>query len=389
MPNLIFSERFGGINIKIKTIFNNNDILSDEAFQFYCFRIVSIQDRVPLEGIPSCAGSLDTRLIPSVMTIDFPLSNYPVLRTTDVTAIEDFMPKYHGGEALKIDQTPADQEAIVNWVSLGQSQYGVSAFGRGVTLKYPESDFLRVKIALAGQFIVSSKGATTRVDVNTGSISTGAITTESSTDVTILSYLVSKKHLSEKLMMLNDGLPSGVLDFHHRLDLTTLVGQNFLHTMRSMLALLSETTNATTVGLIKELEQALITALLLAAPLSIPSIANLGTRSVAPARVRRAEAFLVENWRIPFDAKNVAEAAGTSPRNLFRLFREFRGYTPLEFLKRLRLERAFARLRLGVDDASVTDIALDCGWNSASHFSKDFRENFGLTPSAVRRKAQD
>ena len=258
-----------------------------------------------------------------------------------------------------------------------------------MSLKFPETEFLRVKLVLAGQLLVSSRGETLRVDANAGSISTGGVALESTADAAILTYLVSKKVLSEKLAALNDGLSPGDLDFHHRLDLTTLVGQNFLHTMRSMLTLLSQSETAAKAGLLAELEQALIAALLLASPLPTPSISNGAIKSVAPARVRRAEAFLVENWRTPFDAGLVAEAAGTSPRNLFRLFREFRGYTPLEFLKKLRLERAFARLRLSDQGVSVTEIALDCGWNSSSHFSKDFRDNYGLTPSDVRRKAQD
>ncbi len=342
-----------------------------------------------IDGLPSCAGTFDARLTPSVMIIDCPLNNYPALRTTDAATIREFVTSHHGGEVIMVGDAPAGDEAIVNWVSLAHTRYGYSAYGRAMSIVFPETDFLRVKLVLAGHLMVSSRGSTTRVDHSAGSISTGAVAVESSPDAAILTYLVSKRLLTEKLEALNDGPALGDLDFHHRLDLTTLVGQNFLHTMRSMLALLSQTEPVAPAGLIEELERALITALLIASPLPTPSIATVAAKSVAPARVRRAEAFLVENWRRAFDAELVAEAAGTSPRNLFRLFREFRGYTPLEFLKRLRLERALARLRASGDSVSVTEIALDCGWNSSSHFSKDFRDNYGLTPSEVRRKAQD
>lgn len=323
------------------------------------------------------------------MITNCPLSNHPVLRTTEPETIKEFIASFQGGEVLRIDETPGDIVARVNWVSMGQSQYGLSEFGRAISMKFPGTDFLRVKLALAGNLMVTCHRETKRVDVTTGSISTGAVTVDCSSDAAILTYLVSKRLLAERLAALNDGAVLGELDFHHRLDLTTLVGQNFLHTLRSMLTLLSQSGPGAPVELLEELEQALITALLLASPLSTPSIATVAAKSVAPGRVRRAEAYLVENWRAAFDAALVADAAGTSPRNLFRLFREFRGYTPLEFLKKLRLERALARLRLSDDGVNVTEIALDCGWNSSSHFSKDFRDHYGLTPTEARRKAQD
>ncbi|MCA1323156.1 AraC family transcriptional regulator [Herbaspirillum sp. alder98] len=81
----------------------------------------------------------------------------------------------------------------------------------------------------------------------------------------------------------------------------------------------------------------------------------------------------------------VARTMGISPRLLHRLF-ERRGLRYGSYLLERRLERAHAELgnprhaRL-----SVADIAYRCGFNNASHFSRAFRQRYGLSPSAVRQ----
>ena len=56
--------------------------------------------------------------------------------------------------------------------------------------------------------------------------------------------------------------------------------------------------------------------------------------------------------------------------------------TPTRYYLELRLNRA--RLLLLQTDISVLDVALACGFVSASHFSKCYREQFDKTPRAER-----
>lgn len=71
-----------------------------------------------------------------------------------------------------------------------------------------------------------------------------------------------------------------------------------------------------------------------------------------------------------------------------RLVFQSAGESLSDFLIRRRLERA-AQLLRSEDHAaqSVTDIALECGFNSASHFGSRFRQRFGMSPRAYRRAA--
>lgn len=81
--------------------------------------------------------------------------------------------------------------------------------------------------------------------------------------------------------------------------------------------------------------------------------------------------------------EEIAARVGLSRRQLERLFRRYLNTSPARYYLRLRLERA--RLLLTQTTMPVTEIAFACGFTSASHFSKCYRDMFGRTPRDQRR----
>ena len=78
----------------------------------------------------------------------------------------------------------------------------------------------------------------------------------------------------------------------------------------------------------------------------------------------------------------LASLAGVSPEHLARRFRAAYGCTVATYLRRRRLARA--RALLLETRASLTAIALATGFADHSHFTRTFRQAFGITPSAFR-----
>lgn len=99
------------------------------------------------------------------------------------------------------------------------------------------------------------------------------------------------------------------------------------------------------------------------------------------ARVNRAIDLIVTALDEPLPLERVAAAACCSPFHFHRLFKRVTGETLAAVVGRLRLERALRRLVRG-PRATLTEIALDCGFNSASDFSRRFRARYGVAPSA-------
>jgi transcriptional regulator GlxA family with amidase domain len=86
----------------------------------------------------------------------------------------------------------------------------------------------------------------------------------------------------------------------------------------------------------------------------------------------------------------VEELAGLvslSAGHFSKLFKSVTGDTLIGFLNNLRLQQA--RIMLMNETASLTDIALKCGFNSSSYFSACFLEKYRMTPSAFRQKMQN
>ncbi len=91
-----------------------------------------------------------------------------------------------------------------------------------------------------------------------------------------------------------------------------------------------------------------------------------------------------ENLEDPLSPDALAKFVGLSRRQLERLFRQHVGRAPTQYYLELRLQRA--RLLLIQTDMPVVDIAVACGFVSASHFSKSYRQQFQHAPRDERRQ---
>lgn len=92
---------------------------------------------------------------------------------------------------------------------------------------------------------------------------------------------------------------------------------------------------------------------------------------------------LMEERRLtPYSIAAIAKEAGISQRELNRVFKRNLDTTPQSFYRGIRLERA-SRL-LQQTDMSVLDIAILCGFSSASLFSRNYKSHFGMSPTKAR-----
>ncbi|HXH01785.1 MAG TPA: GlxA family transcriptional regulator [Candidatus Competibacteraceae bacterium] len=84
----------------------------------------------------------------------------------------------------------------------------------------------------------------------------------------------------------------------------------------------------------------------------------------------------------PLDSEALAALGGVSARQLERLFRVHLKDTPSGYYLKLRLERA--RHLLKQSDMSVMEVAMACGFGSASSLSRAYRARYGLSPRQDR-----
>jgi len=85
-----------------------------------------------------------------------------------------------------------------------------------------------------------------------------------------------------------------------------------------------------------------------------------------------------------FSMEHFAREVGMSNTGLYRKVMELTGYSPNDFVRQVRLQRAANLLALRA--GNVSEIGYRVGFTSLSYFSKRFKEKFGMLPSAYRHR---
>ena len=119
---------------------------------------------------------------------------------------------------------------------------------------------------------------------------------------------------------------------------------------------------------------------------AITEPASNDRRDARPQTVRRAVAFIDEHAHEDITVADIAAAASVTTRAVQLAFRRHLDTTPLDYLRRVRLDHAHHDL-LTADPAqdSVTAIAYRWGFPSPSRFAARYRQAYGVPPGHTLR----
>ena len=93
--------------------------------------------------------------------------------------------------------------------------------------------------------------------------------------------------------------------------------------------------------------------------------------------------YIREHINEPIDRETLASVAGFSVPHFHRVFTAHVGESAASYVRRMRMERAGRKLRMGAVD--ITEVALAAGYDSHAAFGKAFKQQFGLSPSEFRQ----
>jgi AraC-like DNA-binding protein len=113
------------------------------------------------------------------------------------------------------------------------------------------------------------------------------------------------------------------------------------------------------------------------------SVLRSGVREAEREPIRAAMGYLETHADRRITVDEVARHVGMSASHFAHRFREIVNTTPMQYLKHVRMDRA--RTLLLADGLRPSEIASRVGYASLSHFTRDFKRQFGVAPGAYAR----
>ena len=101
-------------------------------------------------------------------------------------------------------------------------------------------------------------------------------------------------------------------------------------------------------------------------------------------RITRIIQYINENFNRITDIDQIAEHFFISKYHLCRFFRKNLGIPLVAYLNTIKITQACTMMKQGC--SNMTQIAMECGFNSSSYFCKVFKKERGISPTEYRKK---
>ena len=270
-----------------------------------------------------------------------------------------------------------------NHLHLTHIKLAYCSYGAHVKMQFPETNWIQQRFCLRGTGSVSVDGEANDIRKDKSSIT--PMGRESIVDCgSSLQQLVLKIEsdaLSRKLSLLVGSTLRRPVDFEEVVDLNNRQTLNFSHLIKQ----LAEQFDATQASLpdlvLEELQDTIMVAFLCCNPHSFSRVLAEPPKDSAPWQVKRVEDYIEAHWNEPITIERLTAVVNASARSIFKSFQKARGYSPMAFVRQVRLKQARTMLMFPNAKTSVTGVAFSCGFQNLGHFAHDYREAFGELPS--------
>lgn len=103
--------------------------------------------------------------------------------------------------------------------------------------------------------------------------------------------------------------------------------------------------------------------------------------------IEQVEAFLQENYHRDLSLEEVAESVHLTPHYFSKLFKKQTGQTFIDYVTRLRIEKA--KELLGDEQLNIKEICYDVGYKDPNYFSRVFKKWTNMTPKQYRQQLSE
>ena len=314
------------------------------------------------------------------------------LRSADVDEVRSFGGRYfYPRRFLHPLQRSGRLAARFDLIRLGPLTIGDCRYGAEITLAYEHPDAYQIGVPLTGRLETHQGG---RAILSAGRLAglfrvgEGVVINRWSADCRQLGVKINRGFLEGQLQTLLDAPTEVPLKFSNQLDISTGRGLSWARLIRLVADEIGNDGGLLEHPLIvAHLCESVTLGLLLATEHPYREALTSTGRAYRPAPVRRAIDAIQAHPEHPFTLAALAQIAGISARSLQAGFRRYVGYTPMAYLRHVRLARAHAELRVADPrQTTVAEVAYRWGFAHLGRFAALYRQAYGESPAATLRR---
>jgi len=319
-----------------------------------------------------------------------PLNSFGHIRTKNVNVLEEGVGRQYAGAKIELIRGAAGLNAVANRCQLKSIGLAYGRHQARLRIGIPELPVYALLFPFKGSAGARAGRATVEIAGQHALVGSAAepLCLDYAPEFEQLILSINAEALTKKFEALIGEPPINRLAFEHGCDFRRPESEN----LRRMFMFLVEQADSRTSGFhplaLAEFEQTMIVTFLSALHHNYSHLLHRRDRSVAPWLVRRAEEYIESNWDQPLTVEALALVTGVSTRSLFLSFQKSRGYSPMDFVKRVRLAHARKMLGQPEEATSVTNVAFECGFGNLGHFASYYRQQFGEVPSVTLQRSR-
>ncbi|HCN70954.1 MAG TPA: transcriptional regulator [Pusillimonas sp.] len=319
------------------------------------------------------------------------LAAHRLFHSCDLDETRDTVGRIFKPHELSVRGTRQKLDAEMDHISLGGASINRLRYGANVTIE-PESldNFLLVQMPMAGRADIRCGNEKILSTPNMASVLTPSLPVHMQWQGVCDQVIVKiERVVLESSCAAALGHPiSRPIEFHLGMNLTRGGGLAW----QELIAFLTTSQFINGAGqqnlVTSQLEQLLATTLLARQPHNYTKALSNPAPTPDIPYIRRAEEYILMHCHEPITMQDLARHAHISTRSLYKGFQEYKGISPMGFVRRIRLQKVRETLlqaRHAGQHVSVTQVALNWGFGHLGHFTRAYRKQFNELPSQTLR----
>ena len=273
------------------------------------------------------------------------LDNFPLIRTRSIEQARQALARIFAKPTLELDDHVRPLDVSINNYQLQDVGLTYATYGAAVRLGYLETDLFVECFPIRGKGkAIVGKTSLSLVPESGATISPHMhYQANFNADLEHLVLRINAEALTRKLAAITGATISAPLVMEPAPDFAQPVAQMLRHYIIFLVGELSTTTSPLPDWAQGEIAQLVMVMLLCSNRHNYSHLLEQKPLDVAPMQVRRAEEYIETNWNQPISLESLATVTGVSALSLLRSFKQTRGYSPMEFVKRVRLREQSKR----------------------------------------------